>query len=132
MVYKLFLLSIVFLSMLINDNNCVQAQRPFERFCRTTGCDNRTLQQVTDQCRRAYGSSIIRPESCGGGLTRYRCCESCLDIPCSSEPSRSVILDLCAREFGELNPGIQFGEISVSGNSCGIGVWTYQCCLRNL
>uniref|UniRef100_T1KLP5 Uncharacterized protein n=1 Tax=Tetranychus urticae TaxID=32264 RepID=T1KLP5_TETUR len=74
MLVKLFLLSFVFFSMLIDDNHSVQAQNEVLRFCRTTGCDTRTLQEVFDQCRRVYGSNTIRREQCDGGRFRHTCC----------------------------------------------------------
>ncbi|XP_015788075.2 uncharacterized protein LOC107365124 [Tetranychus urticae] len=127
MLVKLFLLSFVFFSMLIDDNHSVQAQNEVLRFCRTTGCDTRTLQEVFDQCRRVYGSNTIRREQCDGGRFRHTCCTRqprCLDFPCTrSGQAIGEITRICRQEFGEQ-------PLRITGRTCGQSRTQYRCCTR--
>uniref|UniRef100_T1KLQ3 Uncharacterized protein n=2 Tax=Tetranychus urticae TaxID=32264 RepID=T1KLQ3_TETUR len=109
--------------MLINDP--VQAK---DRFCRTTGCDSRTLQQVFAMCQRAYGSNTIRREPCDGGRARYRCCTAsvpqerrCLLIGCSNESVASIEAN-CIGNFG--------ANAIVTITPCGKGLLSAQCCIN--
>uniref|UniRef100_T1L5Q0 Uncharacterized protein n=1 Tax=Tetranychus urticae TaxID=32264 RepID=T1L5Q0_TETUR len=66
--------------MLIDDNHSVQAQ-----LCRTTGCESRSLADVFRECRRLYGSNVIRQEPCDGSRPRYTCCTGCLNYRCTPQ-----------------------------------------------
>ncbi|XP_015788074.1 uncharacterized protein LOC107365122 [Tetranychus urticae] len=113
--------------MLINDNHCVQAQREILRFCRTTGCDNRTPRQVLDQCSREYGSNRIRSaSSCGGGLFRYECCTRCLDVPCTNR-AIGEIARVCRNEWSKER--FRRLRFRIFTRNCVGGGTRYNCCL---
>uniref|UniRef100_T1KLI9 Uncharacterized protein n=1 Tax=Tetranychus urticae TaxID=32264 RepID=T1KLI9_TETUR len=52
----------------------------------------------------------------------------CVDVPCSPRTLQQAE-NYCIGLFRKLNPGIKFAEMRTSTHSCGIGVWTYQCCI---